>query len=60
MLAGGIANKGMKNVSEKKMRTAEKGGRAGGGRGSGGSQEARVLRLTPLHSISIIHAPKLA
>lgn len=61
MLAGGIANKGMKNVSEKKMRTGEKkGGRERGIRGSGGSQEVGVLRLTPLHSISIIHALRLA
>lgn len=56
-----MANKGMKNVSEKKMRTAERGkGEREGLRGSGGSQEAGVLRLTPLHSISIIHAPELA
>lgn len=55
MLAGGIANKGMKNVSEKKMRTAKK---EGGERGRArDSEEVVVVRkrecYASLHCIQL-------
>lgn len=57
MLAGGIANKGMKNVSEKKMRTAEKGGGVRGLGGGGDSEEVVVVRkrqcYASLHCIQL-------